>query len=139
MNYTKTMPSTLHFETYAAAPGILTQTKPKFVYVPVLTSKGPVFFTEGTLCTQQKFKIILFVLLQIIDNKEFHSLILEDAASVRERQETDSIPVVDDIRFHLMRRVLPYYVSDEEDEVFVDCEGNLQILDNLLVYLGIEC
>lgn len=76
---------------------------------------------------------------KIIDNKEFHSLILEDAASVRERQETDSIPVVDDIRFHLMRRVLPYYVSDEEDEVFVDCEGNLQILDNLLVYLGIEC
>ena len=108
-------------------------------YVPVLTSKGPVFFTEGTLCTQQKFEIILFVLLQIIDNKDFHSLILEDAASVRERQETDSIPVVDDIRFHLMRRVLPYYVSDEEDEVFVDCEGNLQILDNLLVYLGIEC
>ncbi|KAK2553954.1 Ankyrin repeat and BTB/POZ domain-containing protein 1 [Acropora cervicornis] len=76
---------------------------------------------------------------KIIENKEFHSLILEDAASVRERQETDSIPVVDDIRFHLMRGVLPYNVSEGDDDEFVDCEGSLQMLDNLLLYLGIEC
>lgn len=79
------------------------------------------------------------VFLQIIENKEFHSLILEDASSVRERQETDSIPVVDDILFHLMRGVLPYNVSEGDDEEFVDCEGSLRMLDNLLLYLDIEC
>ena len=84
-------------------------------------------------------RLMPIVFLQIIENKEFHSLILEDAASVRERQETDSIPVVDDIRFHLMRGVLPYNVSEGDDEEFVDCEGSLQMLDNLLLYLGIEC
>ena len=76
---------------------------------------------------------------QVNDNKEFHSLILEDAASVRGRQETDSIPVVDDIRFHLFRGIFPYNASDDDDEEFVDSEKSLQMLDDLLVYLGIEC
>ncbi|KAM7437250.1 Ankyrin repeat and BTB/POZ domain-containing protein 1 [Porites harrisoni] len=77
---------------------------------------------------------------KVIDNKEFHSLILEDASSVQGRQETDSIPVVDDIRFHLYKVVLPINgVLDDDDEIVVDGESRLQMLETLLQNLGVEC
>lgn len=75
----------------------------------------------------------------MIDSEELHSLILEDASSVRNRQQTDSIPVVDDIRFHLFKSVLPNVTSDEDEEGQFDSEGKLTLLNNLLVQLGIEC
>ena len=77
--------------------------------------------------------------LQLINNEDFHSLILEDASSVRDRQQTDSIPVVDDIRFHLYKGVLPNITTDEEEEGQFDSESKLYMLNNLLVRLGIEC
>ena len=77
----------------------------------------------------------------MIDNKEFHSLILEDASSVQGRQETDSIPVVDDIRFHLYKVVLPIngVLDDNDDELVADGESRLQMLETLLQNLGVEC
>lgn len=77
--------------------------------------------------------------MQLIDNEEFHSLILEDASSVRHRQQTDSIPVVDDIRFHLYKGVLPNVTSDEDEDGQFDSERKLNMLNNLLVHLDIEC
>lgn len=74
-----------------------------------------------------------------LDNKEFHALILEDASSVRDRQQTDSIPVVDDIRFHLYKGVLPSITSDEEEGGQFDSETKLKMLSDLLIDLGIEC
>ncbi|RMX45010.1 hypothetical protein pdam_00022511 [Pocillopora damicornis] len=74
-----------------------------------------------------------------LDNKEFHALILEDASSVRDRQQTDSIPVVDDIRFHLYKGVLPSITSDEEESGQFDSETKLKMLSDLLIDLGIEC
>lgn len=76
---------------------------------------------------------------KVVDNKEFHSLILEDASSVRGRQETDSIPIVDDIRFHLYRGLLPNSTSNEEEDLIVDSESKLRMLSDLLISLGIEC
>ena len=76
---------------------------------------------------------MVFMWLQVLDNKEFHSLILEDASSVRGRQETDSIPVVDDIRFHLYRGILPINsTSDGDEEFFVDSESKLQMQETLI-------
>ncbi|XP_022805114.1 ankyrin repeat and BTB/POZ domain-containing protein 1-like isoform X2 [Stylophora pistillata] len=74
-----------------------------------------------------------------LDNEEFHALILEDASSVRDRQQTDSIPVVDDIRFHLYKGVLPSITSDENESGQFDSETKLIMLNDLLVNLGIEC
>lgn len=37
----------------------------------------------------------------MLQNSEFQDLIREDAESVMQREETDSIPIIDDIRFHL--------------------------------------
>jgi len=76
---------------------------------------------------------------KLIDNEEFHSLILEDVSSVRNRQQTDSIPVVDDIRFHLFKSVLPNVTSDEDEDGQFDSERKLTLFNNLLVHLGIEC
>lgn len=76
---------------------------------------------------------------KLIDNEEFHSLILEDASSVRNREQTDSIPVVDDIRFHLFKGVLPNVTSDEDEDGQFDSERKLTLFNNLLVHLGIEC
>jgi len=35
------------------------------------------------------------------DQEEFHQLILEDAAEVKGRQETDTIGIIDDVRYHI--------------------------------------
>jgi ankyrin repeat/BTB/POZ domain-containing protein 1 len=38
---------------------------------------------------------------QIVDLEEFHQLIIEDAAEVKGRQETDTIATIDDVRYHI--------------------------------------
>lgn len=35
------------------------------------------------------------------DQEDFHQLILEDAAEVKGRQETDTIGIIDDVRYHI--------------------------------------
>ena len=89
--------------------------------------------------SQRSLQQIFRICLQLIDNEEFHSLILEDASSVRNRQQTDSIPVVDDIRFHLFKGVLPNVTSDEDGDGQFDSERKLTLFNDLLVHLGIEC
>lgn len=36
-----------------------------------------------------------------MDLEEFHQLIIEDAAEVKGRQETDTIATIDDVRYHI--------------------------------------
>lgn len=38
---------------------------------------------------------------QVAPMEDFHSLIVEDAAEVKGRQETDTIGTVDDVRYHI--------------------------------------
>lgn len=56
----------------------------------------------------------------------------EDAATVEERQETDSIPLIDDIRFHITSNVQTYSAIEEANQ-------RLDALENLLGSLGLEC
>lgn len=56
----------------------------------------------------------------------------ENAEAVEERQETDSIPLVDDIRFHITSNVQTYSAIEEANQ-------KLESLDNLLASLGLEC
>ncbi|XP_031572856.1 ankyrin repeat and BTB/POZ domain-containing protein 1-like, partial [Actinia tenebrosa] len=72
---------------------------------------------------------------KVIESVELHSLILEDAASIQNRQEKDSIPIIDDIRFHLYNNVLPNSYSEES---IMDSEKKLSILNELLESLGLE-
>ena len=62
-------------------------------------------------------------------------LIIEDARSIKERQETDSIPIVDDIRSHLYNSLLPNYSGNQT----CSSESRLDVLQNLLKSIGLEC
>ena len=97
------------------------------------------FFPFPSRLALALIQALFCVCLQLIDSEEFHSLILEDASSVRNRQQTDSIPVVDDIRFHLFKGILPNVTSDEDEDGQFDSERKLTLFNNLLVHLGIEC
>jgi len=67
-----------------------------------------------------------------VELDEFAQLVEEDAASVLSRQETDSIPVVDDIRYHISNSLGCYGHID-------DASRKLAVLDALLARLGLEC
>ena len=78
------------------------------------------------------FFFILISNIQILDKDEFAVIIQEDAASVKERQETDSIMIVDDIRYHISANVQTFSAIRE-------AEDKLRALDELLIQLGVEC
>ncbi|GLH08301.1 BTB/POZ domain-containing protein 9 [Gryllus bimaculatus] len=68
---------------------------------------------------------------KMIDDASLHEIILQDAQEVRGRQETDSIPVVDDIRYHISSDVNGYSEMSEASE-------KLKIIDKLLEDLGLD-
>ena len=65
------------------------------------------------------------------DDPELHKMIRQDADTVQDRQETDSIQVVDDIRSHIRSRVRT--MSD-----MTEAEWKMSIVDNLLTDLDME-
>jgi ankyrin repeat/BTB/POZ domain-containing protein 1 len=68
---------------------------------------------------------------KIANDEGLRDLIVQDAREVRSRQETDSIPVVDDIRYHITSAVQTVSEMDEARE-------KLQIIDRLLEDLGLD-
>ena len=72
------------------------------------------------------------VFSQLVNSAEFAELIQEDARSVVDRQEMDSIPLVDDIRYHITTNVQTYSAIEEANQ-------KLQVLEQLLVSIGLEC
>jgi ankyrin repeat/BTB/POZ domain-containing protein 1 len=69
------------------------------------------------------------------NNPGLIELIVEDAQSIQERQETDSIPLVDDIRCHLYNSLLPNYAGNQP----CSSENRLEVLQNLLKSIGLDC
>lgn len=64
--------------------------------------------------------------------EEFVAAVKENAEAVEERQETDSIPLVDDIRFHITSNVQTYSAIEEANQ-------KLEALEDLLASIGLEC
>lgn len=71
-------------------------------------------------------------IIQLIGKQEFADLIVEDSQSVTKRQEIDSIPIVDDIRYHISSSVQTLSAVQEAQEKLAE-------LDNLLQELGLDC
>lgn len=69
---------------------------------------------------------------QLVEQAEFAEMIKEDAASLEERQETDSVPLVDDIRFHIASNVQTYSAIEEANQ-------KLEALEELLSSINIDC
>lgn len=72
------------------------------------------------------------VLLQLVEREDFVEAVREEAAAVAARQETDSIPLVDDIRFHVASTVQTYSAIEEAQQ-------RLRALEDLLVSIGLDC
>uniref|UniRef100_A0ACB8EHM3 Ankyrin repeat and BTB/POZ domain-containing protein 1 n=1 Tax=Sphaerodactylus townsendi TaxID=933632 RepID=A0ACB8EHM3_9SAUR len=79
-------------------------------------------------CTEYMAKIIE----KLVELEEFAVAVKENAEAVEERQETDSIPLIDDIRFHIASNVQTYSAIEEANQ-------KLEALDNLLATIGLEC
>lgn len=66
-----------------------------------------------------------------MDDENFRALVIRDANEVECRQETDSIPIIDDIRYHIATHVDSFGYLDESQHI-------LRIVDDFLVELGLE-
>ncbi|CAL8084175.1 unnamed protein product [Orchesella dallaii] len=66
-----------------------------------------------------------------VEDETFHAFIMEDAQQVECRQETDSIPIIDDIRYHITSQVASFAELEESQE-------KLRLIDKLLDDLGLE-
>ncbi|CAG7838669.1 unnamed protein product [Allacma fusca] len=67
----------------------------------------------------------------IRENEEFQKAVVSDAAEVKGRQDTDSIQIIDDIRYHITSGVQTF------SEV-ADANEKLRIIDDILESLGLE-
>jgi ankyrin repeat/BTB/POZ domain-containing protein 1 len=68
----------------------------------------------------------------VIEDEDFKTIVKEYAEDVKERQETDTIPIIDDIRYHISAEELRSLY--EVDHV----QAKLQLIEDLLEELGLE-
>lgn len=87
---------------------------------------------DASRCRSTCFITTLFFKSQLVELEEFAVAVKENAEAVEERQETDSIPLIDDIRFHITSNVQTYSAIEEANQ-------KLEALDNLLATIGLEC
>ncbi|XP_068191257.1 ankyrin repeat and BTB/POZ domain-containing protein 1 isoform X1 [Antennarius striatus] len=69
---------------------------------------------------------------RLVEQPEFADIIEEDAKSLEERQENDSLPLVDEIRYHITSNVKTFSEIEEAQQ-------KLEVLDDLLSNINIEC
>ncbi|CAF0921302.1 unnamed protein product [Didymodactylos carnosus] len=69
---------------------------------------------------------------EIIDQHEFELFVVEDAASVQQRQETDSVQIIDDLRFYFTQ-----FSTMTLDDI-EDTSKKLRILDEFLQSIGLD-
>ncbi|XP_057561591.1 podocalyxin-like protein 2 isoform X2 [Hippopotamus amphibius kiboko] len=77
-------------------------------------------------------KYMARVIEKLVEQEDFVEAVREEAAAVASRQETDSIPLVDDIRFHLGSTV-------QTCSAMQLAEQRLRVLEELLVSIGLDC
>ncbi|PSN49801.1 Ankyrin repeat and BTB/POZ domain-containing protein 1, partial [Blattella germanica] len=68
---------------------------------------------------------------KVIHDESLHDLVMQDATEVMGRQETDSIPVIDDIRYHITSEVQTVSEMSEASE-------KLKLIDEMLEDLGLD-
>ena len=67
----------------------------------------------------------------MLNDEDFAAFVREDASTVRERQETDSIPIIDDVRYHITTEVNGF--SD-----LYEVEAELNLIERFLANLGLD-
>ncbi|XP_007465325.1 PREDICTED: ankyrin repeat and BTB/POZ domain-containing protein 1 [Lipotes vexillifer] len=79
-------------------------------------------------CTKYMAKVIE----KLLEREDFVEAVKEEAAAVTARQETDSIPLVDDIRFHVGSAAQTCSAMEQ-------AERQLRALEDLLASVGLDC
>ena len=74
---------------------------------------------------------VWFIIFQILDQEEFAELVQGDATEVESREETDTIDIIDSIRFHLTNFVQTFSELQEMEE-------KIKLIDQFLETLGLE-
>ena len=89
---------------------------------------GEHLFEVGTKFSLRR--ILLF--LKVLRQEEFVKFVLEDAASVVDRQETDTVPIIDDLRFYLAEfsTINPSDIDQTSEK--------MKLLDDFLEQIGLE-
>ncbi|XP_077368962.1 ankyrin repeat and BTB/POZ domain-containing protein 1 isoform X4 [Festucalex cinctus] len=72
------------------------------------------------------------IIERLVEKEEFAEMVKEDAASLEKRHETDSVPLIDDIRFHIASNVQTYSAIEEANQ-------KLEALEELLFSIDIDC
>lgn len=70
-------------------------------------------------------------LAKVVELPEFHEVVREDAKEVKLRQETDSITVIDDIRYYIS-------ANARSNTEIIDANQKLKLIDDLLMTLGLD-
>lgn len=83
------------------------------------------------LTHRDEYNCIEMFSLQLIHREDFRELVMEDASEIKMRQETDSIGIIDDIRFHLTNFVQTYSEMEEANE-------RLRMVDDLLEDMNLD-
>ena len=65
----------------------------------------------------------------MVNSEDFASFVKEDAQTVEKREETDSIPIIDDIRFHITNSVQTFSDMYDADEKLSSIDQFLDQLD----------
>ncbi|CAF0763964.1 unnamed protein product [Adineta steineri] len=68
----------------------------------------------------------------VLQQEDFVKFVLEDAASVVNRQETDSVPIIDDLRFYLAE----FSTVNQSD--IDETSEKMKLLDNFLEKIGLD-
>ena len=71
------------------------------------------------------------MLFQVLELEEFAQLVQDDATEVESREETDTIDIIDSIRFHLTNFVQTYSELQEMEE-------KIKLIDKFLESVGLE-
>ena len=86
-------------------------------------------------CLSSEVLLYTVYIFQFIQDPEFRQLVLEDANAIKDRQETDTIAIIDDIRFHFHKFALPGF-EDNAGAGFY--EDNDKLLAELMTDLGLD-
>ena len=74
---------------------------------------------------------MFYYFTQVLELEEFAELVQDDATDVESREETDTIDIIDSIRFHLTNFVQTYSELQEMEE-------KINMIDKFLEDLGLE-
>ena len=73
------------------------------------------------------------------DSEKLREAILADASLLKQRQATDTIDIVDNLRYSINESSNPALDTNILAQLAVDQQRKLDLLDEILAELGLEC